>query len=154
MRRRTLIAFVLPGFLLTGIGTLPTARPSSALPPHGGGWSLVPAAAAAEAAAKKETEYLPLGDFTLNLPQEGRRTGYVVVGLTIEARPDAAAALKAISPRVREAVLGRLMDMTSRGEIRPGHTDSLALKDNMLATITKLQPEGVRDVLITRILYT
>ncbi|CAH2605450.1 Flagellar protein FliL (plasmid) [Rhodovastum atsumiense] len=110
--------------------------------------------ASSETADPNKKEYLAIGDFTINLPLQGKRSGYVVIGITVEARSAAVAALKAAAPRVREAVLQRLMDMSSRGEIRPGQTDPLTLKDAMVALITRLQPEGVIDVLITRILFS
>ena len=122
--------------------------------------ALLPAAVRANstppAAGKAEPEFLPLGEFTVNLPSDAsrRRASYVVVAVTIEAEPAAAAALKAISPRVHEAVLTRLMEMSAREQMQPGRTDPLALKDALLVVITKLQHDGVRDVLITKILHS
>jgi hypothetical protein len=109
---------------------------------------------AEEEKKKKEFEYLPIGDFTINVPTDSRHPSYVVVGVTVEARPDAAAVLKDNAPRVKEAVMRRLMDMAAHGEMQPGRTDALTLKDALLETLLKLQPEGLHDVLITRILYS
>ncbi len=129
MYRRTMLAALLP-MLATG------------------------SALAAEEKGPQKSEFLSLGDFTVNLPPQGRRPGYVVIGVTVEAQTAAINTLKAIAPRVREVVLQRLMDMSSRGQMQPGRTDPLQLKDALTVTITKLQPEGVQDVLITRILYS
>jgi flagellar basal body-associated protein FliL len=132
MRRRTLIA---------ALPLLAAALPAAA-------------ASKSEEGAAPKNEFLSLGDFTVNLPPAGRRPGFVVIGVTVEARTDVVNVLKAIAPRVREAVLQRLMDMSSRGQIQPGRTDPLQVKDALSATLTKLQPEGIRDVLITRILHS
>lgn len=116
---------------------------------------LAASAARATEPAPAKTEFVPLADFTIDLPPEpGRhRPGYVIVGLTIEALPAAAAALKAIVPRIREAVLTRLLDLSAHGEMQSGRTDPLAIKDALLLTVQRLQPDGVRDVLITRIFH-
>jgi flagellar basal body-associated protein FliL len=139
MRRRILTA---------GLLSLLAAAPVLAAPILAG-----PARAETDKPPMKR-EFLSLGDFTVNLPPQGRRPGYVVIGVTVEADTAAIATLKAIAPRVREVVLARLLDMSSRGEMQPGHTDPLQVKDALTATIIKLQPDGVNDVLITRILYS
>lgn len=105
--------------------------------------------------AEKTADFVVLGDFTINLPsQSARRRGYMVVSITIETAPGTGGTIKDITPRVKEAVLQRLMAMSERGQLRPDQTDPLVIKDTMFETIAKFNPSGIKDVLITRILYT
>lgn len=116
---------------------------------------VAPTAQASEAAApKKPFEYVTLGDFTVNLPRVGRRMSYVVVSVTLETKSEDAQAFKDISPRLRQAVLTRLMSMSLRQELRPGHTDPALLRDSLVDSLTQVQEEGLKDVVITRLIYS
>lgn len=114
---------------------------------------LAPSAAlAGEGAAKADSNFFVLGDFTVNVP--GRRRGYLVLSVTVEATPGKSEGLRDISPRIQDAVLRRLMAMSEQGVLQPNSTDPLTIKDALFETITKLRPESVKDVLLTRILYS
>ncbi len=110
---------------------------------------------AGEVPAKpKEAEYVQLGDFTVNVPASRNRREYVVMTVTLEAAPGTADKLKDISPRVQDAVLRRLMAMSEEGALKPNQTDPLTIKDALFDTISKLKPDCVKEVLITRLLYS
>jgi len=110
--------------------------------------------ARAEEAPKKEFEFVALGDFTVNLPSSSRRMSYVVVSVTLETRAEQTQQFKDLSPRLKQAVLQRLMAMSERQELRPGRTDPAMLRDNLLDSLSRLQEEGLKDVVITRLLYS
>ncbi|HWL84077.1 MAG TPA: flagellar basal body-associated FliL family protein [Roseomonas sp.] len=114
----------------------------SALPAH------------AEEAPKKEFEYVTLGDFTVNLPSGSRRMSYVVVSVTLETKAAQTQQFRDLSPRLKQAVLQRLMAMSVRQELRPGRTDPGVLRDNLFDSLAQLQEEGLKDVVITRLLYS
>lgn len=97
--------------------------------------------------------FLTLGEFTVNMPEADNALGYVVVGVTLEAIPTAAAALKDIVPRLKEAIMRRLMVMAERGALEPDRADPLVLKAALLDSVTVLRPGAVRDVLITRLIF-
>ena len=109
--------------------------------------------ATAEEATPARPAFIALGDFTINLPGNGDQLSYVVISVTIEAAPEAATDLRALEPRLKETVMRRLMTMADRGVLQPGHTDPLVVKQSLLASLDEEQPHGVRDVLITRLLY-
>jgi len=110
--------------------------------------------ASAEEAPKKEYEYVALGDFTVNLPTGGRRMSYVVVSVTLETKADQTQQFRDLSPRLKQAVLQRLMAMSVRQELRPGRTDPGVLRDNLFDSVAHLREEGLKDVVITRLLYS
>ncbi|MXP65554.1 flagellar basal body-associated FliL family protein [Roseomonas sp. M0104] len=110
--------------------------------------------ARAEEAPKKEFEYVTLGDFTVNLPSSSRRMSYVVVSVTLETRAEQTQQFKDLSPRLKQAVLQRLMAMSVRHELRPGRTDPGVLRDNLFDSLAQLREEGLKDVVITRLLYS
>ncbi|MBO1080500.1 flagellar basal body-associated FliL family protein [Roseomonas haemaphysalidis] len=112
-----------------------------------------PALAASEA-PKKEFEFLPLGDFTVNLPTAGRRMSYVVVTVTLETRSEQVQSFKDVSPLLRQAVLRRLMAMSERNELRPGATDPGLLRDRLYDTLAQVREEGLKDVVITRLIHS
>jgi flagellar basal body-associated protein FliL len=97
--------------------------------------------------------YIVLGEFTVNMPGDGNPLSYVVVGITIEAMPMAAGELREITPRLKEAIMRRLMVLAERGALQPGRTDPMVLKTALLDSIAGLRPDSVRDVLITRLIY-
>lgn len=111
-------------------------------------------AGAAEAAPPREFEFLPLGDFTVNLPVASRRMAYVVVSITLETRAEQAASFKALSPRLKQAVLERLIAMSERQELRPGQTDPALLRDNLFDSLARIREEGLKDVVITRLIHS
>jgi flagellar basal body-associated protein FliL len=116
---------------------------------------LAPAAGAQAAeAAKKEFEFVPLGDFTVNLPSSGRRMAYVVVSVTLETRSEETQGFKEVSPLLRQAVLRRLMAMSERNQLRPGQTDPNLLRDSLYDSLAQIREEGLRDVVITRLLHS
>jgi hypothetical protein len=110
-------------------------------------------ALAAEQGSPARPAFIALGDFTINIPGNGDQLSYVVISVTIEAAPEAATDLRALEPRLKETVMRRLMTMADRGVLQPGHTDPLVVKQSLLTSLTELQPGGVRDVLIIRLLY-
>ena len=103
---------------------------------------------------KKEAEFISLGDFTVNVKGVGRRREYLVLTVSVETPVGTGGKLNDIVPRVQDAVLRRLMMMSDEGLLKPNQTDPLAIKDALYDTISKLKPESVKDVLITRILYS
>jgi flagellar basal body-associated protein FliL len=116
---------------------------------------LAPAAGARAAeAAKKEFEFVPLGDFTVNLPSSGRRMAYVVVSVTLETRSEESQGFKEVSPLLRQAVLRRLMAMSERNQLRPGQTDPSLLRDSLYDSLAQIREDGLRDVVITRLLHS
>jgi len=115
--------------------------------------SALSVSASAEQAAPARPAFIVLGDFTINLPGNGDQLSYVVISVTIEAAPEAATDLKAVEPRLKETVMRRLMTMADRGILQPGHTDPLVVKQSLRSSLDEEQPHGVRDVLITRLLY-
>jgi len=111
------------------------------------------AAARAEEAVPNKPGYVPLGEFTVNLPSQDGAQSYALLDLTLEAVPGAAQALHDILPRLKETALRQLMAMAEKGELAPGHTDPAAVKTLLLDAMGKLQPGAVRDVLITKLIY-
>ncbi|HQT75713.1 MAG TPA: flagellar basal body-associated FliL family protein [Rhodopila sp.] len=107
---------------------------------------------AAESPKPPKPTFVPLGEFTINLPDEGSM-GYVVIGITLEAAPDAATDLNDIAPRLKDLCISRLMAMAAQGMLAPGHTDLVMIKASLFDSISKLRPNGVREILITRLLY-
>jgi flagellar basal body-associated protein FliL len=97
--------------------------------------------------------YIALGEFTINLPPRNEQMSYAVISITIEAVPEAATDLRSVEPRLKEMVMRRLMAMADRGVLQPGHTDLVAIKQALVSSISELQPNSVRDVLIVRLLY-
>jgi flagellar basal body-associated protein FliL len=112
---------------------------------------VVPATAEQQQVAKPA--FLSLGDFTINLPEDSEQLSYVVISITLEVAPGAASELKGLEPRLKEAMMRRLLIMAERRVLRPGHTDTLVVKASLLDCVTALQPNSIRDVLITRLLY-
>jgi flagellar basal body-associated protein FliL len=106
-----------------------------------------------EPAAKARPAYLALGEFTINLPTRNDQLSYAVISITIEAVPAAAQELRGVEPRLKEAVMRRLMAMADRGVLQPNHTDLAAVKEALLSSLLELQPNSVKDVLIVRLLY-
>ncbi len=116
---------------------------------------LAPAAYAAESTApKKETEFFPLGDFTVNLPSANRRMAYVVVSVTLETEAPRLQAFRDLSPRLKQAVLRRLMAMSERQELRPGRVDPAMLRDSLFDSLSQIQEDGLKDVVITRLIHS
>jgi hypothetical protein len=97
--------------------------------------------------------YISLGEFTINLPVKDGMMSYAIIGITIDAVPSAASDLRALEPRLKELVMRRLMAMADSGVLQPDHTDLVAVKQALVSSIVKLQPDSVRDVLIVRLLY-
>jgi len=117
--------------------------------------ALVPVPVRAEEGAppKPRPTYIALGEFTINLPERNDQLSYAVISITIEAVPEAATDLRAIEPRLKETVMRRLMAMADRGVLQPNHTDLLAVKEALIASLSEVEPKGVKDVLIVRLLY-
>jgi flagellar basal body-associated protein FliL len=129
------------------LGVFALAVLACALPP------LTPGTAWAEEHAAPRPAYIALGEFTINLPARNEQLSYAVISITIEAVPEAATDLRAVEPRLKEAVMRRLMAMADRGVLQPGHTDLDAVKQALMSSLSELQPNSVRDVLIVRLLY-
>lgn len=117
------------------------------------GTALTPLPVRAEEKAPARPAYIALGEFTINLPMKGDQLSYAVISITIEAVPSAATDLRAVEPRLKETVMRRLMAMADRGVLQPGHTDLIAIKQALISSLSELQPDSVRDVLIVRLLY-
>jgi flagellar basal body-associated protein FliL len=115
--------------------------------------SLAPEIAVAEQQQPARPAYIALGEFTINLPNKNDQASYAVISITIDAVPSAATDLRSIEPRLKELVMRRLMSMADRGVLRPNHTDLEAIKRALVASLSELQPDSVRDVLIVRLLY-
>ncbi len=111
------------------------------------------AAARAEEAAPAKPGFVPLGEFTVNLPSQDGAQSYALLDLTLEAVPGAAQVLHDILPRLKETALRQLMAMAEKGELAPGHTDPAAVKSLLLDAVGKVQAGAVRDVLITKLIY-
>ncbi len=111
------------------------------------------ASVAAEQGTPVRPAFIALGDFTINLPTNADQLTYVVISVTIEAAPEAATDLRALEPRLKETVMRRLMTMADRGVLQPGRTDPLVVKQSLVSSLDEMQPNSVRDVLITRLLY-
>ncbi|MBK1659944.1 flagellar basal body-associated FliL family protein [Paracraurococcus ruber] len=116
--------------------------------------ALATGARAAEAPPKREFEFLPLGDFTINLPSSDRRMRYVVVSITLETKGEAAAAFRDLTPRLRQAALQRLLQMAQNRMLQPGQTDTALLRESLLEGIAKVHEDGLKDVVITRLLHS
>lgn len=106
------------------------------------------------AAPPKTAEFVPLGDFTINVPTAGRRREFLVLTVTVETAPGEADKLQAMSPRVQAAILRQLMLLSSEGVLKPNQTDPLTIKDSLYEAISKTQSGPIKDVLITRILFS
>ncbi len=126
--------------VLACLGLAVTAPP---LPPRTA-WAAEPA---------PRPEYISLGEFTINLPLKDGTMAYAIIGITIDVVPAAASDLRAVEPRLKEAVMRRLMAMADSGVLQPQHTDLAAVKQALMTSIAELQPGSVRDVLIVRLLY-
>ncbi len=111
-------------------------------------------AMASEAAPRKEFEFLALGDFTVNLPGTNRRMAYVVVSVTLETKSDQTQSFRDLSPRLKQAVLRRLMAMSERQELRQGRVDPAQLRDSLYDSLAQVQEEGLKDVVITRLIHS
>jgi flagellar basal body-associated protein FliL len=107
---------------------------------------------AAEEPKVPRPTFVPLGDFTINLPDDSPMA-YVIVGVTIEVAPEAAGDMNDIAPRLKDLCIGRLMAMAAQGLLAPGHTDLVMVKTSLFDGISRMRPNGVREVLITRLLY-
>jgi Flagellar basal body-associated protein FliL len=108
---------------------------------------------AAEEAHPNKPTFVSLGDFTVNLPEEGGASSYVVIGITLEVAPEVAGDFTDLAPRMKDMVIRRLMVIAAQGMLQPGHTDPVMLKTLLFDSFTKLHPDGVREVLITRLVY-
>jgi len=109
--------------------------------------------AAAEQQVVAKPAFLSLGDFTINLPSDDGDLSYVVVSVTLEIAPSAASELKGVEPRLKEAIMRRLLIMADGHVLQPGHTDPVIVKASLLDSIAAIGPSSIRDVLITRLLY-
>src|ERR1700734_1653007 len=107
--------------------------------------------AIAEEVHKTKPSFISLGEFTVNLPDDGGAMGYVVIGITLEVAPEAASDFNEITPRLKDLVISRLMAMAAQGMLAPGHTDLVMIKTSLFDGVAKLHPDSVREVLITRL---
>jgi len=118
------------------------------------GFYAAPAAAEGEApSGPPKPVFLPMGEFTVNLRDATAQFGFIVVGVTLEVAPEAASGLKDIMPRLKEALTRRLMALADRGALAPGETDPEMLKASLADALQKINPDSIKDVLITRLLY-
>jgi hypothetical protein len=58
-----------------------------------------------------------------------------------------------IAPRLKDLCISRLMTMAAQGMLAPGHTDLVMIKSSLFDGISRLRPNSVRQVLVTRLLY-
>lgn len=110
--------------------------------------------ASSQSGAPKQFEFLALGDFTVNLPPEGRRLGYVVVSITLETKAEETQQFRDLTPRLREAVLRCLMQMSEQRRLMPGHTNPAMLRDTLFDSLAKVREAGLKDVVVTRLLHS
>jgi flagellar basal body-associated protein FliL len=122
----------------------------SALAP---GLYAIPAAASEAPAGPPKPVFLALGEFTVNLHDKNAQFGFVVVGVTVEVVPESANSLKDVMPRLKEALTRRLMALADHGSLTPGEVDPVILKTSLADALAKVNPDGIRDVLITRLLF-
>ncbi len=113
----------------------------------------VPALASEQPAGPPKPVFVPLGEFTINLGGRSEQFGFVVVSVTVQVVPEAAGGFRDIMPRIKEAVMRRLMVLAERGALLPGQTDPLILKEVLAETLQKVKPDSVQEVLITRLMY-
>jgi flagellar basal body-associated protein FliL len=97
--------------------------------------------------------FLSLGEFTVNLKDKDGQFNFVVVSVTLDLAPDQANALRDIQPRLKEAITRRLMLLADRGALAPGETDPTIVKASLSDALQKVAADGIREVLITRLLY-
>ena len=115
--------------------------------------ALSPAGTARAADGPDKPAFVALGEFTVNLPPGNDTLTYLVIDVTVEAMPDAAAALSEIMPRLKEAVVRRLMAMAAHGDLQPQRIDLAVIEKSLLEGIGKVRPNSLRDVLVTRLLF-
>jgi flagellar basal body-associated protein FliL len=113
----------------------------------------VRAPAGEEGDADGKPTFVSLGEFTVNLHDKNAQFSFVVVGVTLDVLPEAATMLKDIMPRLKEALTRRLIALAARGALAPGETDTEILKASLTDALQKIKADGIRDVLITRLLY-
>jgi flagellar basal body-associated protein FliL len=142
-------------YLSEAIMTKPSysRRSMITLPALLAGQAWLPPAKAAEEPHPNKPTFISLGEFTVNLPDDGAAAGYVVIAITLEVAPQAAGDFNDILPRLKDQVIQRLMTMAAQGMLQPGHADPVMLKTVLLDSVTKMHPNSVREVLITRFLY-
>jgi len=104
-------------------------------------------------AGPPKQSFLPLGDFTVNLHDKTGQYGFIVIGVTLDVAPQSAALLKDVMPRLKEALTRRLMALADRGALMPGETDPIILKASLADALKKINPDGINEVLITRLIY-
>jgi len=104
-------------------------------------------------AGPPKPSFLVLGEFTINLHGKSDRFGFIVLSITLDVTPESKNHLKDITPRLKEAVIRRLMVLADRGTLAPGETDPMILKTSLMDTLRKVETDGIKDVLITRLLY-
>lgn len=119
-------------------------------------WAVIPALFAWRGAGAAEEHapdhaYVPMGDIAVNLPRGDDDPAFLVVTVVIETTPDGAAAVKANALRIREAILFRLMTMAQRHQLETNTLDPIVLKDALFQAVTRVQRDGVRDVLVQRV---
>ena len=107
----------------------------------------------APAGAPPKETFLSLGDFTINLHDKNGQFDFVVIGVTLDVAPQSANQLKEIMPRLKETLTRRLMALADRGALTPGQTDPVMLKSSLADALQKVNADGVKEVLITRLLY-
>jgi flagellar basal body-associated protein FliL len=112
-----------------------------------------PASAEEETPGPPKPVFVVLGEFTVNLHDKDAQFGFIVVGVTLEVAPEMANAIKDVVPRLKEALTRRLMALADHGSLTPGETDPVILKASLADALQKINPDGIRDVLITRLLY-
>jgi hypothetical protein len=103
---------------------------------------------------RRETDFLALGDFTINLPAEGRRGRYLVVSVTLETQATQSQAFRDILPLLRQATLRRLMEMAQNRMLQPGQADTATLREDLYASLARVREDGLKDVVITRLLHS
>ncbi|MBV9829042.1 MAG: flagellar basal body-associated FliL family protein [Alphaproteobacteria bacterium] len=106
-----------------------------------------------EGAGPPKQVFVALGDFTVNLRDKEGQFGFVVVGITLDVAPQAANQIKEVTPRLKETLTRRLMALADRGALTPGETDTVALKASLADALQKVSADGIKDVLITRLLF-
>lgn len=111
-------------------------------------------AGAAEGPPPKPYDFLPLGDFTVNLPRSGRQAHYLLISVTLETKAEETQAFRDMAPRLKETVLQRLLEMSDRRQLQPGGTDPATLRENLFSSLSQVREGGLKSVVITRMLHS
>jgi flagellar basal body-associated protein FliL len=93
-------------------------------------------------------QFVELGDFTVNV---GKHT-YLVLTLNLEILPDHKNAVEALMSRIKDAVVFKLFGLRDSGALKAESIEPTVIKDAIFDAISKVVPDAVKEVLVTRLL--